>query len=201
VRVSLIAGTSGPRWLKWPPPVPFSCVVETRKICQTPAGRLSGPSKPKPHRTPPRTPSSSLREPAPMLIVPDASNRHPGYLAAHEAPDPPPYALVSPKPPQTPPWPGAPLRTEGGFALGTPPDASSIRDRAHPTTLSPTRPGFPRETLISPFPGMSVPHPVDVNSPRHKCYFRHIIPIILVAQRLRLERIGAIRSPKVTRQI
>jgi hypothetical protein len=100
-----------------------------------------------------------------MLIVPDASNRHPGYLAPHpEASDPLPYALVSPEPIQTPPWPGSPLRAERRFALGTPPEASSIRDRAHPTTQSPTGPDSPRVTVISPL--MSSPHLVNVYSPR-----------------------------------
>jgi hypothetical protein len=64
------------------------------------------------------------------------------------------------------PWPGPPLRTERMCALGTPSNASSIRDRAHPTTLSPTGPDSPRVTLISPVRGMSVPHLVDINSPR-----------------------------------
>jgi hypothetical protein len=68
--------------------------------------------------------------------------------------------------PQIPPWSGAPQRAERRFAPGTPPDASSIRDRAHSTTLSPTGPDSPRVTFISPIPGMSVPHLVDINSPR-----------------------------------
>ncbi len=79
------------------------------------------------------------------------------------APGPQPFELLPPELPQTVPWPGPPLRRERMIARGTPSDASSIQQRAHPTNLSPTGPD--RVTWISPFPGMSVPHLVDVDSP------------------------------------
>ena len=101
-----------------------------------------------------------------MPMVPDAGNRHPGYLAAPHAPDPQPCALGPPELPQTLPWPGPPLRMGRMIAFGTPSNASSMRGRVPPTTLSPTRPDCPRVTVNSPYVGMSVSHLVDTDSPR-----------------------------------
>jgi hypothetical protein len=161
VQVNLIAGTSGLHWPEWSPPVPFPCVVEKRNVCQSPLdGRriLQGQSRIERRLGHQARPYVSLRRCwlRRMRVTAIRATLPPPKLQAHSR-----MRWCQPNFPR--PLPGLGRRM---FALGTPSDASLIRDRAHSTTLSPTGPDSPRVALISPYPGSSVPHLVKVKSLR-----------------------------------